>query len=80
MRPGRKKYAPRYELRGGVFDGSLVEEGEVKRYASLPTRQEILATLAVLLASPMKALAVTLQAKIRELAIVLAAVKKQREQ
>ena len=76
----RKKYAPRYALKGGVFEGVLVTESEVKRYASLPSREELLAKLAMLAASPIKALAVVLQAKIRELAIVLAEVKKQREQ
>lgn len=76
----RKKYAPRYELRGGVFEGALVAVDQVKRFASLPTREELLAKLAMLLQSPMRALAVVLKAKIRELAVVLAEVKKQREQ
>jgi large subunit ribosomal protein L10 len=76
----RKKYAPHYELRGGLFEGALVLEAEVKRYAFLPSREELLAKLAMLLSSPMKALAVMLQAKIRELAIVLSEVAKNREQ
>ena len=76
----RKKYAPKYELKGGLFEGVLVAEAEVKRYASLPSREELLARLAMLLQSPMRALAFMLQAKIRELAIVLNEVRKQREQ
>jgi len=74
----RKKYAPRYELRGGLFEGALVVEAEVERYATLPSREELLAKLAMLLSSPMKAMAFMLQAKIRELAMLLAEVAKKR--
>ena len=76
----RKKYAPRYDLKGGLFEGVLVFEDEVKRYASLPSREELLAKLAMVLSSPMRALAVMLKAKIRELAVVLAEVTKKRGQ
>ena len=76
----RKTYAPNYELKGGVFEGVLVLEEEVKRYALLPTREELLAKMAMLLSSPMRALAVMLKAKIRELATVLGEVAKKREQ
>jgi large subunit ribosomal protein L10 len=75
----RKQYAPRYIPKGGVFEGALVVEAEVSRYASLPTREELLAKLAMLLNSPMRALAVTLKAKIRELASVLSQVAQNRE-
>jgi large subunit ribosomal protein L10 len=76
----RKKYAPRYTLKGGVFDGAMVIEGEIAKYATLPSREELLAKLAMVLSSPMRALAVVLQAKIRELAVALNEVRKQREQ
>ena len=75
----RKKYAPNYALKGGIFEGVLVPEGEVKKYATLPTREELLAKLVMLLQSPIKALAVMLQAKIRELAILLGEVAKKKE-
>jgi large subunit ribosomal protein L10 len=76
----RKTYAPRYELKGGVFEGVLVPESEMARYATLPSREELLAKLAMLLSSPMRAMAFMLRAKIRELAAVLAEVAKVREQ
>ena len=76
----RKKYAPRYTLKGGMFEGALVQEKDVVRYATLPSREELLAKLALLLSSPMRAMAVLLQAKIRELACVISEVRKQREQ
>lgn len=76
----RKTYAPRYEMRGGVFEGALVAEAEVRKYALLPSREELLAKLAMGLSSPIRALAVMLKAKIRELAMVLHEVKKQREE
>jgi len=76
----RKTYAPRYALKGGVFEGALVVESEVARYATLPSREELLARLAMALSSPMRAMAFMLQAKIRELACVINEVRKQREQ
>jgi len=76
----RKTYAPRYDLKGGVFEGVLVAEGDVLRYARLPSREELLAKLAMLLSSPMRAMAFMLQAKIREVAVLLAEVAKKREQ
>jgi len=75
----RKQYTPKYVPKGGIFEGVLVSEAEVTRYASLPTREELLARLAMLLNSPMRALAVTLKAKIRELATVLSQVAQNRE-
>jgi len=76
----RKTYAPRYDLKGGVFEGVLILEGDVIRYAKLPSREELLAKLAMLLSSPMRAMAFMLQAKIREVAVLLAEVAKKREQ
>ena len=75
----RKTYSPNYTLKGGVFEGAVVPEGEVAKYAALPSREQLLTTLAYLLASPMRMMAFMLQAKIRELAVVLNEVKKQRE-
>jgi large subunit ribosomal protein L10 len=76
----RRTYAPKYQLKGGLFEGAVVAEKDVAKYATLPSREQLLAKLAMLLQSPMRALAVVLQAKIRELAIVLNEVKKQREE
>ncbi len=76
----RKAYTPRYSLKGGIFEGEVIREGEIERYASLPSREELLAKLAMLLESPMRALAVVLKAKIRELAIVLNEVRIKREE
>ena len=75
----RKTYSPNYTLKGGVFEGAVVPEDEVAKYAALPSREELLTKLAYLLASPMRMMAFMLQAKIREMAIVLNEVKKQRE-
>jgi large subunit ribosomal protein L10 len=75
----RKKYAPNYTLKGGVFEGAVVPQDQVAKYATLPSREQLLTTLAYLLASPMRMMAFMLQAKIRELAIVLNELRKQRE-
>ncbi|UCF10161.1 MAG: 50S ribosomal protein L10 [Candidatus Bipolaricaulota bacterium] len=76
----RKAYQPHYEPRGGLFEGVLVLEDEFRRYATLPSREELLSKMAGLLASPARALAVVLQAKVRELAVVLGEVRKKFEQ
>ena len=75
----RKKYSPNYTLKGGLFEGAVVPQDEVVKYATLPSREQLLTTLAYLLASPMRMMAFMLQAKIRELAVVLNEVRKQRE-
>ena len=75
----RKEYSPRYAPKGGLFEGSLVIEEEVKRYATLLSREEMLSKLAMVLQSPLRALAIVLQAKVRELAVVLSEVAKKRE-
>jgi len=75
----RKTYSPNYALKGGLFEGVVVLEEEVAKYAALPSREQLLTKMAYVLASPMKAMAFMLQAKIRELAVVLNEVKKQRE-
>lgn len=74
----RKTYAPKYTLKGGVFEGSVVPESEVAKYANLPSRQELLAKLAFVLAGPMRSLAVVLNAQVKQLAVVLNEVKNKR--
>jgi large subunit ribosomal protein L10 len=76
----RKTYSPNYTLKGGVYEGTIVPGDEVAKYAALPSREELLTKLAYLLASPMRSMAFMLQAKIRELAVVLNEVRKQREE
>jgi len=75
----RKLYRPHYIPKGGVFEGVVVVEGELRRYASLLSREELLAKLAMLCATPMCALAVVLKEKLRELATVLGRICKQQQ-
>lgn len=75
----RRKYAPRYMPKGGVFEKAVVPEKDVQRYATLPSREELLAKLAFVLAGPVRSLAFVLQAKIRELATSLDEVRKAKE-
>jgi len=76
----RRAYQPRYEPRGGLFEGAIVLQEEFARYATLPSREELLSMLAGLFVAPVRGLAVVLQAKLRELAVVLGEVRKQMEQ
>jgi len=75
----RRTYAPRYTPKGGVFEKAVIPEKDIQRYATLPSRQELLAKLAFVLSGPMRSLAFVLQAKIRELATSLDEVRKAKE-
>ncbi|MCI2426332.1 50S ribosomal protein L10 [Candidatus Acetothermia bacterium] len=76
----RKKYNPRYVLRGGVYEREFFGPNQLSYYAALPSREELLATLANRLSGPMRMLAMVLQAKIRELAVVLRAIGSVKEE
>lgn len=76
----RAAYSPRYTPKGGVFEGVVISQDEIKRYGALPSRAELLAKLAMLLNSPMRSLAMMLKAKIRELVAVLNEARIKREQ
>jgi len=75
----RKAYTPHYVPKGGMFEGVFVSSNDVEKYAKLASREELLAKLAMLCESPMRALAVVLKAKIRELSTVMNEVRKQKE-
>jgi len=67
----RRKYSPRYVLIAGVYEREFFSPEQIAYYAALPSREELLANLANRLNGPMRMLAMMLQAKIREFAIVL---------
>ena len=74
-----KKY-PHFRVKVGLFEGEPVPPEQVEWYATLPSREELLARLVGGLAGPIRGLAVALSGIIRGLAVALAEVKKQKEQ
>jgi large subunit ribosomal protein L10 len=66
------------DLRGGVLDGELLDADAVKRLARLPSRDQLIAQFAGVVASPLTGLARGLGALVSGLAIALGQVREQR--
>ena len=66
----------KYEIRGGISEGELVDAEGAKELAALPSREELLARLAGAFQGPIRGLAGVLNALLRELVIVLNEVAK----
>ena len=66
----------KYEIRGGISEGELVDAEGAKELASLPSREELLARLAGAFQGPIQGFAGVLNALLRELVIVLNEVAK----
>lgn len=69
----------RYEIKGGLIEGEVVEAAEAARIAQLPSREELLAKLAFTFQAPIQKLAADLRAIINRLAIGLDAVREKKE-
>ncbi len=70
----------KYKIKGGVFEGEVVQLSEVESLANLPTRPELLSRLAGALQAPIQQFASVLNAIIQELPGVLNEVRKQKEE
>ncbi|HAZ27947.1 TPA: 50S ribosomal protein L10 [Candidatus Acetothermia bacterium] len=70
---------PQLKVKAGVFDGLAVSAAEANWYATLPTRDELIARLAGAVAGPIRGLAVTLSGVMRKFAVALAEVQKKKE-
>lgn len=66
------------KIKGGLIDGSVLDENAIKVLASLPPREQLHAQLVYALAGPITGLASTLAAIPRALAIALDQVGKQK--
>ncbi|MGI9345732.1 MAG: 50S ribosomal protein L10 [Gammaproteobacteria bacterium] len=71
--------AENLQLKGISFGTDLLDASEVKKVAALPSREQALAQLASVLQAPVTKLAIALSGVPRNLALVLAAVKAQKE-
>ena len=76
-----KQFKKEHELpdvKGIMFDGEVLEGKEFKRIADLPTKDQLLATLASALSSPMTKLALTLKSSMTDLGNTLSNLKDQK--
>jgi large subunit ribosomal protein L10 len=58
-------------VQGGLLQGRILEQEDVKRLSELPTREILLAKLLSVIQSPLNRLAMALNAKTRELLSIL---------
>ncbi|HYS52965.1 MAG TPA: 50S ribosomal protein L10 [Thermoanaerobaculia bacterium] len=72
------KEVPAVRFKGALLNGQVVPAEQIQAIASLPTREELVAKLLFLLQSPIRGLVTVLQGNIRNLAVVLDQIGKQR--
>lgn len=66
-------------VRGGILEGKIVSENELKQISTLPSREELVAKLMGSMQSPAQGVVITLSGVARNLVQVLEAVRKQKE-
>lgn len=72
------KDVPNVKFKGALLAGQVVAAGEIQNIANLPTREELLAKLLYLMQHPIRGLAVVLNGTIRNVAVVLDQIAKQK--
>jgi large subunit ribosomal protein L10 len=73
------KDVPAVTFKGAMLNGQIVPASEIGNIANLPSREELVSKLLFLLQSPIRGLATVLAANIRNLAVVLDQISKQKE-
>ena len=73
------KDVPAVQFKGALLNGQVVPASQIQQIANLPTREELISKLLYILQSPMRGLATVLQANIRNLAVVIDQIAKQKE-
>ena len=73
------KDVPAVQFKGAMLGGQVVAATEVANIAALPSREELVSKLLYLLQSPIRGLATVLAANIRNLAVVIDQIAKQKE-
>lgn len=72
------KDVPVVSFKGAMLGGQIVPAGEIQNIANLPSREELLAKLLYLMQHPIRGLAVVLNGTIRNVAVVLDQIAKQK--
>src|SRR5437762_10287610 len=74
------KDVPAVSFKGALLNGQVVPASEIQNIANLPSREELVAKLLYLMQAPIRGLVTVLQANIRNLAVVIDQIAKQKEQ
>ena len=72
------KDVPAVAFKGALLNGQVVPASEIQNIANLPSREELIAKLLFVMQSPIRGLATVLNANIRNIAVVLSEIAKQR--
>ncbi len=72
------KDVPAITFKGAMLNGQIVPASQIQAIANLPSREELISKLLYLMQHPIRGLAVVLNANIRNLAVVLDQVAKQK--
>ena len=72
------KDVPTVTFKGAMLGGQIVPAAEIQNIANLPSREELLAKLLYLMQHPIRGLAVVLNGTIRNVAVVLDQIAKQK--
>ena len=73
------KDVPTVQFKGAMLAGQIVPASQIQAIANLPSREELVSKLLFLMQSPIRGLVTVLQANIRNLAVVLDQIAKQKE-
>jgi large subunit ribosomal protein L10 len=72
------KDVPTVQFKGAMLGGQIVSAAEIANIASLPSREELIAKVLYLMQHPIRGLAVVLSGTMRNLAVVLDQIAKQK--
>ena len=72
------KDVPTVQFKGAMLNGQIVPATQIQNIASLPSREELVSKLLFLMQSPIRGLVTVLNANIRNLAVVLDQIAKQK--
>src|SRR5206468_12875854 len=72
------KDVPAVQFKGALLAGQVVPASEIQNIANLPSRDELVAKLLYLMQAPIRGLVTVLQANIRNLAVVIDQIAKQK--
>lgn len=72
------KDVPTISFKGAMLNGQIVPADQIQAIANLPSREELIAKLLFVMQSPIRGLATVLNANIRNIAVVLSEIAKQR--
>jgi large subunit ribosomal protein L10 len=70
------KLYPSFKFKAALVEGRVVQAGEIKAIASMPSREVMLSRLLLILKSPVQNLHTVLKAPVRNLCLVLNQIKK----